>query len=526
MDERLLTNTKKRKEPFTFRDVESLDVSGKKPPQAVELEEAILGALMLDKDALRDSMALLKHQHFYSPVNETLFEAMIDLYAENKPVDILTLTEKLRSKGTLESAGGPIYLARLTSRVSSAANIEYHIHIVIEKFIQREMIRISGKAIKDAYDETIDAFQLLDETEKNLYEVKNDGMKKSYQSISDVMSEAMSLIEKNADSKDGVTGVPSGLSTLDEITSGWQKSDLVILAARPGMGKTALALTMLRNAAVDFHKPVAIFSLEMSAAQLVTRLISAEAGISSEKLKKGNLEAHEWTQLHTKITKLSKAQIFIDDTPALPIFELKAKCRRLHSNHNIELVVIDYLQLMRGEEGNKNGNREQEISYISRSLKGLAKELNIPIIALAQLSRAVEQRAEKTPQLSDLRESGSLEQDADIVGFIFRPDYYKLSEGDQYNNEQGYSQIIIAKHRNGRTDNANVKFVSELGKFQNLDDNTFENAYENDVPLMRTVGSKMNEEDDLPSFPKKDDDAPWNSDTGANIIEPEKDPFS
>jgi replicative DNA helicase len=521
-------------------DYTALDAGGKLPPQAPEFEEAILGAIMLEKEALKDAMETLQAKHFYVDAHQYVFECMIDIYNDNHPVDILTVTEKLKTKGYLEIVGGPYFIAKLTSRVSSAANLQYHAHIVIQKFIQRELIRISGQTLTDAFDDTADAFKLLDATEKDLYEVKNDGMKRSYQEISDVMEIAIKQIEANVEKKDGLTGVPSGLKTLDHITAGWQKSDLIILAARPGMGKTALALSMLRNAAVDFHKAVAIFSLEMSAPQLVTRLIASESGLSSEKLKKGQLEDHEWAQLHSKIQRLSKAKIFIDDTPSLPVFELKAKCRRLHSKHNIELVVIDYLQLMRGEDsGNKNGNREQEISYISRSLKALAKELNIPIIALAQLSRDVEKRGgDKKPQLSDLRESGSIEQDADMVGFIWRPDYYKFSDSG-YETDPYMAEIIIAKHRNGPTDTAKVKYINTLARFDNYDENEAYNNIDEDGPKTVTFSSKVNTDGDDSisktdmyafgksklnestdaSAPPMPPDEDWNIDTGANITD-------
>lgn len=484
-------------------EISALDAGGRIPPQALDFEEAILGAIMLEKDALRDAIETLQGKHFYNENHRWIFECMIDLYNENQPVDILTVTEKLKSKSQLDVVGGPYFIAKLTSRVSSAANIQYHSHIVIQKFIQRELIRISGQTLTDAFEEGTDAFSLLDNTEKELYEVKNDGMKRSYKEISSVINDAISIIEANHEKKDGLTGIPSGIANLDKITAGWQKSDLIILAARPGMGKTALALTMLRNAAVMFHKPVAIFSLEMSAAQLVTRLIAAESELSSEKLKKGELEEHEWTQLHTKIQKLSKAPIFIDDTPSLPIFEFKAKCRRLHSKHNIEMVVVDYLQLMRGEDNGKNGNREQEIGSISRALKGLAKELNIPIIALAQLSRDVEKRGgDKKPQLSDLRESGSIEQDADIVGFIYRNKYYPGQGGqDGYVDDPSMGEVIIRKHRNGPTGEAKVRFLEHFAKFVNYDEqdpyNTSE--YGETEQKVVTFSSKMNNLEDSQS---------------------------
>lgn len=521
-------------------DITSLDAGGKLPPQAVDFEEAILGAIMLEKEALKDAMETLQAKHFYNDKHQYIYECMLDLYNENQPVDILTVTEKLKSKGFLDIVGGPYYIAKLTSKVSSAANLQYHAHIVIQKFIQRELIRISGNTISDAYDDAADAFKLLDSTEKDLYEVKNDGMKRSYKEISNIINEAISLIEANVAKQDGLTGVPSGIRNIDHITAGWQKSDLIILAARPGMGKTALALTMLRNAAVDFQKPVAIFSLEMSATQLVTRLIASESGLSSEKLKKGQLEEHEWAQLHSKIQKLAKAKIFIDDTPSLPVFELKAKCRRLHSKHNIEMIVIDYLQLMRGDEsGNKNGNREQEIGYISRSLKGLAKELNIPIIALAQLSRDVEKRGgDKKPQLSDLRESGSIEQDADMVGFIWRPEYYKLSDGFEGDPNQG--EVIIAKHRNGPVGEAKVRYVAHLAKFENWDEDGYMGGGDEGYSNVVTYSSKINTEGEEAGSGKLDmyelgkninarqesnDGDDWLNDTGANITEDDSTPW-
>lgn len=467
-------------------DYSPIDSGGKLPPQAQDFEEAILGAIMLEKDALRDAIETLKGKHFYNENHQLIFDSMLDLYNENQPVDILTVTEKLKTKGSLELVGGPYFIAKLTSKVSSAANIQYHAHIVIQKFIQRELIRIAGKTMTEAFDEGTDAFKLLDETEKELYEVKNDGMKRSYKEISSIINDAIAIIESNQDKKDGLTGIPSGIRTLDDITSGWQKSDLIILAARPGMGKTAIALTMLRNAAVMFNKPVAFFSLEMSSAQLVTRLISGESEIPSESLKRGNLAEHEWAQLHTKIQKLSKAPIFIDDTPALSLFEFKAKCRRLHSKHNIEMVMVDYLQLMRGEDTGKNGNREQEIGSISRGLKALAKELNIPIIALAQLSRDVEKRGgDKKPQLSDLRESGSIEQDADIVAFVHRYSYYKGSE--EAMQDESLSEVIIRKHRNGQPGEAKMHFLSHIGKFISFEENV---GYGSDFGESQTITYK------------------------------------
>ena len=408
------------------------------------------------------------------------------------PVDILTVTEQLRKDGTLESAGGAYYITSLTNKISSAANIEYHAHIVIQKSIQRQLITVAGEIGEKAFEETSDAFELLDQSEKQLFEIKNSTMTKNYDEVSDLIAKAIKDIEESTADGEGLTGIPTGFTELDRMTSGWQKSDLIILAARPGMGKTAFVLSMARNAAVLANKSVAIFSLEMSSMQLVKRLIASEAELSSEKIRSGKLEEHEWQQLHTKISTIEDAKLFIDDTPALSVLELKAKARRLKSNRQLDMIIIDYLQLMRAEEGNKNaGNREQEISYISRSLKGLAKELDIPIIALAQLSRAVEQRQDKRPVLSDLRESGSIEQDADLVTFIFRPEYYGITQDEEGNDNTGLTEIIIRKHRNGSPGTVNLKFVKHFGKFTDWGYSDYGDDTIQDSSV--TFGSKMND---------------------------------
>ena len=382
------------------------------------------------------------HQHIY--------EAIVQLFNDGNPVDILTVTDKLRKNGTLEAAGGAYYITSLTNKVSGAANIEYHAHIVIQKSIQRKLISVAAEIGSSAFEETTDAFELLDNSEKKLFEIKEESMTKNYDTVTDLIAKAIKEIEESKGDTQGLTGIPTGFTELDRMTSGWQKSDLIILAARPGMGKTAFVLSMARNAAVLANKAVAIFSLEMSSLQLTKRLIASEAELSSEKIRSGKLEEHEWQQLHTKISTIEDAKLFIDDTPALSVLELKAKARRLKRQKGLDLIIIDYLQLMRAEESTKNGgNREQEISYISRSLKSLAKELDIPIIALAQLSRAVEQRQDKRPVLSDLRESGSIEQDADLVTFIYRPEYYGVTQDEEGNDNEGLTEIIIRKHRNG-----------------------------------------------------------------------------
>lgn len=442
---------------------------GKLPPQAVELEEAVLGALMLEKDALTAVVDILTQKSFYKEAHGRIFNAIQNLFQRSEPIDILTVTQELKRTGELEIVGGAYYISQLTNRVASAANVEFHARIISQKYIQRELIQISSETIREAYEDTADVFDLLDKAERNLFSVVEGNIRKNYDKMSSLINQAMEQIETARNQKTGVTGVPSGFTDLDRMTSGWQNSDLVILAARPTMGKTAFVLSLARNAAVEFSRPIALFSLEMASVQLVQRLIASESELSAEKLKKGQLEDHEYQQLHVKIGKLSEAPIFIDDTPALSIFEMRAKCRRLKAQHDIQLIVVDYLQLMT-TGGDNRGNREQEISTISRSLKSIAKELNVPIIALSQLSRAVETRGgDKRPQLSDLRESGAIEQDADMVLFIHRPEYYGFTQDSDGNSTQGVAEIIIAKHRNGAVGSVNLRFVNQLAKFTDLD---------------------------------------------------------
>jgi replicative DNA helicase len=442
---------------------------GKLPPQATDLEEAVLGAMMLEKDALTNVIDILQPKSFYKEANGKIFGAIQRLFNASEPVDILTVTNDLKKSGELEIVGGAYYVTSLTNRVASAANAEFHARIISQKYIQRELIRISTETIRNAYEDTTDVFDLLDAAESSLYSVVETNIRKNYDKMSSLIGQAIKQIEVARTQKTGVTGVESGFTELDRITSGWQNSDLIIIAARPAMGKTAFVLSLGRNAAVDFQKPIAVFSLEMSSLQLVSRLIASESELSAEKLRKGQLEDHEFEQLNSKIGKLAEAPIFIDDTPALSIFELRAKARRLHQQHGIRMIVVDYLQLMTAG-GDNRGNREQEISSISRSLKSIAKELNIPVIALSQLSRAVETRGgDKKPQLSDLRESGAIEQDADMVLFIHRPEYYGLEADEAGNSTQGKAEIIIAKHRNGKVGSVNLKFIDRLAKFTDLE---------------------------------------------------------
>ncbi|NEU06759.1 replicative DNA helicase [Flavihumibacter sp. R14] len=445
---------------------------GKLPPQAVDLEEAVLGALMLEKDALSAVIDILNPSVFYKDSHQKIFSAIHTLFQKSSPVDILTVTAQLRQQGDLEMIGGAYYITELTNRVASAANIEYHARIISQKFIQRELIRISTEIISNAYEDTTDIFDLLDNAEKNLFDIAQNNLRRDSRKMDDIIRESLDNLEKIKDRVDGLTGVASGFTALDRITSGWQPSDLVIIAARPAMGKTAFVLSCARNAAVQFNKPVVVFSLEMSSVQLVNRLISGEAEIEQEKIRKGQLAEWEWQQLHSKIGKLTEAPLFIDDTPALNIFEFRAKCRRLKAQYDIQLIIIDYLQLMHGKSDGKGGNREQEIGSISRALKSVAKELNVPVIALSQLSRAVESRpgAQKKPMLSDLRESGSIEQDADMVLFLYRPEYYGLTEDEQGRSTIGIGEVIIAKHRNGETGTVPLKFVGKFVKFTDLEE--------------------------------------------------------
>jgi len=473
---------------------------GKIQPQAIDLEEAVLGAMMLEKHKLSEVIEIIKPEVFYKEEHQRIFAAIQRLFGQVKPVDILTVTEELRQKGELDLVGGPYYIATLTNRVVSSANIEWHARILIQKFIQRELIRISSDIIHDAYEDTTDVFDLLDKAEGNLFSVSESSLRKSFRSMHDIIKEAIEGIKTRSKQEEGLIGVGSGFTELDRITAGWQKSDLIILASRPGMGKTALALTMARNIAVDFKKPVAVFTLEMAAVQLVMRLISSETEIPAEKLKKGALNENEWERLYTKTANLIDAPLYIDDTPALTIFELRAKSRRLKAQHKIELIVLDYLQLMQGAQEHK-GNREQEISSISRSLKALAKELDIPIIALSQLSREVEKRNVKKPILSDLRESGSIEQDADMVLFIYRPEYYKMDEDAYGGPTQGVAEISIAKNRNGPTKDLKLKFEASFAKFSDLEidysfaDNISPGSSFDTPKRTRTVPSKMNDDD-------------------------------
>jgi replicative DNA helicase len=456
----------------------SIDVStmvyGKVPPQAKELEEAVLGAIMLEKSAFDTVVEIIKPECFYVDAHQRIYRAFQSLAGKSMPIDILTVVEELKSKEELDLVGGPYFVTKLTNTVVSTANIEAHARIVLQKFIQRELIRISGEIIGDAYEDSTDVFDLLDDSETKMFNITNNYLKKNYDDIGTVLAKTITRIDELRNKKEDISGVPSGFPTLDRVTYGWQPTDLIILAARPSVGKTAFALNLARNAALHPTKPTAVgfFSLEMSSSQLVQRILSAESDILLEKISRGKLEDYEMQQLYSKgVNRLSQANIFIDDTAALNIFEFRAKARRLVNKHNVGLIIIDYLQLMSGS-GDRNTNREQEISTISRSLKALAKELQIPIIALSQLSRAVESRKEsKVPQLSDLRESGAIEQDADMVMFIYRPEYYEINTNEMGDSNKGETHIRIAKHRNGSLENIKLKAILSVQRFEEWNDN-------------------------------------------------------
>ena len=485
------------------------------PPQAVALEEGVLGALMLDQAALINAIETLHVEYFYKAEHQAVFRAIRKLFEQSQPVDLLTVVERLRLDGELELAGGAYAVSKLTENVVSAAHIEYHIRVLSEKYIQREMIRISTETIKKAYDETTDVVNLLDQTEQHFMDINDKNFRSDYKPLGDFVGMAMDQITEAGQKEDGLSGLESGFMGLDRMTAGFQPGTLIILAARPAMGKTACALSMARNMAVDFKKPVAFFSLEMSGQELAMRLLSSEARLTGDKLKKGHLEPYEREQLKSGAQRLHEAsnRILIDDTPSLTIFELRAKARRLKQRYDIQMIFIDYLQLMQsGTAENRNGNREQEISMISRQLKALSKELNIPVLAMSQLSRAVENRVGNKPQLSDLRESGAIEQDADIVMFIYRPEYYNIME-DDHGSTIGMADLLIAKHRSGGVGEVRLRFVKEFARFENPpQDSDFGGAMAGMGPNTgfdgggnMIIDSKMNE--DLP--PEGDGDVPF-----------------
>ncbi|WP_278528994.1 replicative DNA helicase [Prevotella histicola] len=465
-------------------------------PQATDIEKVVLGALMIDKDAFTVVSEIIKPETFYEARHQKIYEAIQSLNLQEKPVDIMTVAEELRHKGTLEEIGGPAYVVELSSNVASSAHIEYHAHILAQKFLARQLIQFASMIETDAFDETVDVDELMQKAEGTLFEISQKNMLQDYVQIDTIVEQAHQLLLQAANRDGGLTGVPSGFHKLDEITAGWQASDLVIIAGRPAMGKTSFALSIAKNIAVDYREPIAFFSLEMNNVQLVNRLISNVCSVPGNKILNGQLTPDEWERFDSNIRKMQGAPIYVDDTPGLSIFELRTKARRLVREHGIKILMIDYLQLMNAN-GMRFNSRQEEVSTISRSLKGLAKELNIPVLALSQLSRAVEQRdgAEgKRPQLSDLRESGAIEQDADMVLFVHRPEYYHILQDDKGNDLHGMAQIIIAKHRKGATGDVLLNFRGEYTRFANPEDTDFTAPLPEDQFGGEIVGSKINED--------------------------------
>lgn len=447
---------------------------GKMPPNAIDFERLVIGTFLIDKKGLDHSIDLLTPEVFYDPRHSVIFEIILKLYEGNHPVDLMTVIQELKKTDKLSSAGGDHYIIELTMGVSSSAHIEYHVRVILEKYILRSLINVSANVIDTSYKESTDVFELLDKAEQSFFEITNGTIKKGFDTANSLVKQAIDTIKSLKD-KEGISGVPSGFAGVDKETGGWQNSDLIIIAARPAMGKTAFLLSMARNIAVGHKIPMALFSLEMASVQLITRMIASETKISSEKLRKGQMSDEEWERLFSNVSELENAPLYIDETPSLSIFDFRAKCRRLVMQHGVKIIMVDYLQLMTASSGGKGvGNREQEIAMISRSLKAIAKELNVPVIALSQLSRTVETRPGKRPQLSDLRESGAIEQDADIVSFIFRPEYYKIAVWDndeegQESSTENQAELIIAKHRNGATADVRLSFMKHFAKFGDLD---------------------------------------------------------
>ncbi len=448
---------------FDFNASNPPSSEGRVPPQAVDIEVAVLGAMLLEKEAIAKVLSILDESAFYKPAHQLIYKAMIDLFERSEPVDIITLTEELKRRGDLEKVGGEYSITDLSTKVSSAANVEFHAHIVLEKALMRGLIGASSEVISRAYSETEDALELLDEAEQKIFTISEQRMKKNFIAMSSAVYSTMEMLQSIHGKHSGVTGVPSAFSDLDNYTGGFQNSDLIIVAGRPSQGKTALVLSIARNASVLHDVPVGFFSLEMSNQQLVMRLICAEARVDAHKVRTGRLPEDEWKKLSMSVGRLHKAKFFIDDTPALTVLELRAKARRLKAEHGVGLIIVDYLQLMQGPRNAQS--REQEISSISRSLKALAKELNIPVMALSQLNRAVETRGDKRPVLADLRESGAIEQDADVVLFVHRPEAYGIQEEGGRATE-GIAEIIIGKQRNGPIGTVELSFIKQYARFE------------------------------------------------------------
>ena len=440
--------------------------AGMKPPATPEIEASVLGAMMIEKEAVPKALELLKPESFYLTSHRLIYEAMQSLFESSEPIDTVTLYEELKKREQIDEVGGAVYLSQLSQNISSAANIEYHAKIILEKQILRGLITSSHEIAKAAYEGTNDAFDILDQAERKIFEITESHLTQSYQGMDRAVRDALEYIEAIHSQSQQKFSVPTGFYELDEILGGFQKSDLAIVAARPSMGKTAFALTIARNTAVDHEIPVGIFSLEMSTMQLIIRLLCAEGKLNAHLVRTGKLPHAEGVKLSKNAHKLIEAPIYVDDSPAQTVLEIRAKARRLKVEKNVGMIIIDYLQLMQGHA--KAESREREISHISRSLKSLAKELNIPVIALSQLNRAVEARTDKRPQLSDLRESGSIEQDADVVIFLNRPEYYGIEKDANGESLEGVAEIIVGKQRNGPTGSVKLAFIKEYARFENL----------------------------------------------------------
>ncbi len=422
--------------------------------------------MLIEKEAVPKAIELLKTESFYLKEHQLIFEAMVHLFDAGEPIDTVTVYEELKKREQTEVSGGAVYLSKLSQNISSAANIEYHAKIILEKEILRGLISSAHEIARSAYEGTEDAFDLLDLAESKIFEITESHLKKSYQGMDRAVRDALEYIEAIHSNTTKKFSVPTGFYELDELLGGFQKSDLIIIAARPSMGKTALALSLARNASIEHKVPIGIFSLEMSTMQLVIRLLCAEGRLNAHLVRTGKLPHEEGVKLSKNAHKLIEAPLFVDDTPAQTVLEIRAKARRLKAEHDIGMIIIDYLQLMQGPTNSES--REREISHISRSLKSLAKELNIPVVALAQLNRAVEARTDKRPQLSDLRESGSIEQDADVVIFLNRPEYYGIMKNENGDSNEGVAEIIIGKQRNGPTGTVRLAFIKEYARFENL----------------------------------------------------------
>jgi replicative DNA helicase len=445
--------------------------AGRVPPQAVDVEKSVLGAMLIEDAAIPKAIEILTADDFYQTKHQRVFTAITSLFERGNPVDLITLTEELKRQDALDDVGGAYYLTELTTKVASAANVEYHARVIAEKALQRRLIETMTDLVGQAYDPTTDAFELLDQAESEIFRISETQLRRAAVSLRDVVKETLERLEDIHGREGGITGVPSGFSRLDQLTSGWQRSDLIIVAARPSMGKTAFCLACARNAATHPQHPsgVAIFSLEMGAQQLAQRLLTSEARVDAQAARTGRMRDEDWLKLARAASRLSEAPLFIDDTPGLTVLELRAKCRRLKAEHDIGLVIVDYLQLMHASLNSRNANREQEIAHISRSLKSLAKELNVPVIALSQLNRSVENRGgDKRPQLSDLRESGSIEQDADVVCFIYRAERYGITVDEDGQSTEGLAEIIVGKQRNGPIGSVKLAFVHQFARFENL----------------------------------------------------------